>query len=148
MEKQEQRKIVDLTPGKDKFVFVFDYSPPLVAAMKALPGRRFDSGSKNWMVPVAHREAVLAFAKAHGFELSAQVAGQNGRAPGVGAIHESPVEDPLVEDLTLQLLGSLLIERAKKLGFPDADQARLRALLRDADALINRKESSHADRVA
>ena len=62
---------------------VFAYDSKLVAAVKTLPGRRFDPTKKYWTVPLVYAGQVLAWAAKNGFS-SAQV------DPALDqAIHES-----------------------------------------------------------
>lgn len=50
-------------------VIKFPYSAALVAAVKDLPGRRYDPATKTWTVPVRAIERVRRFANQHGFEI-------------------------------------------------------------------------------
>lgn len=56
-----------ITVEGDSFVIDFAYDPALVAAVKALPGRRFDGDRKCWTVPLLRAPQVAAFAAEHGF---------------------------------------------------------------------------------
>lgn len=49
------------------YLVSFPYDPDLVAAVKKIPGARFQSTAKNWMVPKEQKEALQTFAEKHGF---------------------------------------------------------------------------------
>ncbi len=51
-----------------RFVIYFDYSPGLIAAVKLLPGRRFDKENRCWTVPANAVDAVAEFAGRLHFE--------------------------------------------------------------------------------
>lgn len=57
---------------------VFPYDPNLVAAIKSVPGRRFDAVKKCWVVPLAtmSANALLNFAAHHEFSVDERIAGQ------------------------------------------------------------------------
>ena len=50
-----------------EFRLEFGYRPHLVEAVKKLPGRRFDYGSKTWTVPKIYKTELIAFAKENRF---------------------------------------------------------------------------------
>ena len=56
----------------DSFVFVFDYDPDIIDAVKKLPRRSFDAATKRWSVPVTPRSIppVAAFARHYDFDAS------------------------------------------------------------------------------
>ena len=64
---------------------VFPYSPMIVAAIKDIPGRRFDPVGKCWIVPLASKSAVEAFGRRYGFQW-----GTTQRAEEVGEIPPLP----------------------------------------------------------
>ncbi len=49
------------------FVIEFDYDPDLVNAVKNIPGRKYDTISKNWIVPSSSEQEVMAFIKSNRF---------------------------------------------------------------------------------
>lgn len=60
-----------LTKVDDKTIGIsFRYMPHLVAAVKTIPGRWYDSTKKCWMAPVGSLEQVQVFAKQFGFRWS------------------------------------------------------------------------------
>jgi SWI/SNF-related matrix-associated actin-dependent regulator 1 of chromatin subfamily A len=63
------KKIVET---KDGYVISFDYSPWIVGDVRAIPGRKFDSVSKQWLVPKGSRQYVQRLAAMHGFSFAAQ----------------------------------------------------------------------------
>lgn len=59
-----------------KFLLIgFPYRDDLVEEVRNLPGRRWDRGSKQWRVPIAHAELVVSTFMKYGFEMSGDVAG-------------------------------------------------------------------------
>lgn len=50
--------VVDVTVLGDSLSVTFGYSPEAVAAIKAVPGRRFNVVTKTWLVPAAERRAL------------------------------------------------------------------------------------------
>jgi SWI/SNF-related matrix-associated actin-dependent regulator 1 of chromatin subfamily A len=52
------------------FVISFRYSPVLVEAAKALPGKRWDGMNKVWLVPLMYESDVTNFANKYGFRFS------------------------------------------------------------------------------
>jgi len=76
----------------------FPYNPVLVAAVKDLPGRRFDGSSKTWSVPVSSAAAVQAMlARLTGVEISyangAQDALQRAQAARGEAVEASRAQE-------------------------------------------------------
>lgn len=59
----------------NQFIFVFSYSPRLVAAVKTIPGVLWDWQNKWWKLPAVNgnREKVERFAKYYGFKISGQI---------------------------------------------------------------------------
>lgn len=55
-------------------VIAFPYDADLVAAVKSIPGRRFDSGHKHWTAPLSSLAAVRAFAEKHRFVVTESAA--------------------------------------------------------------------------
>lgn len=49
------------------FVIEFEYDADLVTAVKNIPGRRYDSNTKKWIVPSSSEEEVLSFGRANRF---------------------------------------------------------------------------------
>jgi hypothetical protein len=62
-----------ITLDGDSLVIAFEYDPRLVAAVKALPSRRFASATKTWVAPIGTRAAVLEFAATYGFDVDPAV---------------------------------------------------------------------------
>ncbi|MFV0391124.1 MAG: DEAD/DEAH box helicase [Paludibacteraceae bacterium] len=56
------------------FLIAFRYQPYLVDAVKQLPGKRWDSINKIWMVPLSFEEEVTAFAERYNFKFSNRTA--------------------------------------------------------------------------
>jgi SWI/SNF-related matrix-associated actin-dependent regulator of chromatin subfamily A-like protein 1 len=52
------------------FELIFPYRPSIVEAVKALPGRKFNPGTKTWRVPTSYRREVEVFAHRYGFTFS------------------------------------------------------------------------------
>ena len=63
-------KRVVSTDGKEHFEIRFDYEPSLVAAVKALPGRKYEAVGRYWRVPGSSADRVLEFATKLGFEMT------------------------------------------------------------------------------
>ena len=49
------------------YVISFQYKPHLVAAVKELPGRKWDGVNKVWLVPVDYASDVVSFGNRFGF---------------------------------------------------------------------------------
>lgn len=54
----ERFSAVDVTIVGDSLAVTFGYSPEAVAAIKAVPGRRFNVETKVWTVPASERRAL------------------------------------------------------------------------------------------
>ena len=67
-------KLITLTTQSD-FLVKFAYDPTLVNAVKELPGRRFDSAGKQWIIPSRPEavETLLKFAAKHDFDYADKV---------------------------------------------------------------------------
>lgn len=55
--------------GND-FIVAFDYSPAIVADVKLIPGRRFDSVSKNWIIPDSSKRYLETLAARYKFNFA------------------------------------------------------------------------------
>lgn len=61
-------KVCKTTNGNDYyFIIEFDYDSDLVNAVKNIPGRKFDSNSKNWTAPSSSEQAVISFIRSNRF---------------------------------------------------------------------------------
>ena len=61
-------KVYKTTNGNDYyFIIEFDYDSDLVNAVKNIPGRKFDSNSKNWTAPSSSEQAVMSFIRSYRF---------------------------------------------------------------------------------
>jgi hypothetical protein len=87
----------------DKAVFHFGYSQRLVAAVKTIPGRKWDGDSKTWSVVLTttSRPAVLEFAKEFGFKAD----------PAIMAIEVKKVMAVRKPTASIELDGELAIIR-------------------------------------
>lgn len=63
----ERGKIVDGGGEDAPYRILFGYDPELVAAVKRLPGRRYDPETKTWTVPREQEPALRAFSSEYGF---------------------------------------------------------------------------------
>ena len=52
--------------GSD-YIVAFDYSPAIINDIKLIPGQRFDSASKNWVIPDSSKRFVDMLAQKHNF---------------------------------------------------------------------------------
>lgn len=70
----EQKKAKDrhITTEGRRFVLSFDYNPALVAAVKNIPGRKWDGERKVWTVGVDAALSVAKFADEYSFSLDPQ----------------------------------------------------------------------------
>jgi len=71
----ERRKRIAVTTDHKTFVIHFDYDAALVAAVKALPERKFDGAAKTWKVParISNLEPLTQFATKNDFDLDENV---------------------------------------------------------------------------
>lgn len=60
----------------DRLVLAFPYDEAMIAEVKAIPGRRWDSETRTWTFPLSAVATVRAFAEAHGIAVD----------PGIGAV--------------------------------------------------------------
>ncbi len=66
---------VEIDPGGTHLLIRFPYDESLVAAVKELPGRRWDPRNKTWKVPCQHIDRVYATFAAFQFEFSSEASG-------------------------------------------------------------------------
>lgn len=87
-----------------RFVVGFAYAPEFVAAVKGIPGRRFDRETKNWAVPASMEaiEPLLRFIAEHGFDFSAALVE---RATEIAGEHAEKVEASRAEDAEIEIEG-------------------------------------------
>lgn len=64
---------VELAPDGQHLLIRFPYREDLVAAVKDLPGRRWDPKAKVWKVPAAHVEQVYTLLSRHLFEFASEI---------------------------------------------------------------------------
>lgn len=74
-------RTVTVDEGEGVARIAFRYNSQLVAAVKQLPGRRWQPAAKQWTVPLAYAAAVLRFAEDHGFAVDAALADHAGDTP-------------------------------------------------------------------
>ncbi|MFN7589702.1 MAG: exodeoxyribonuclease VII large subunit [Planctomycetota bacterium] len=64
---------VELAPDGQHLLIRFPYREDLVAAVKDLPGRRWDPKAKVWKVPATHVEQVYTLLSRHLFEFASEI---------------------------------------------------------------------------
>lgn len=88
-----------ITADDKNFLIQFAYKPWLVDKVKELPGRRFNSTAKVWMVPREYRNAVIEFAQRYGFQFNRTI---EEVVPGkfvVEPLPELTIDIPLKQEL-------------------------------------------------
>ncbi len=58
--------MLDIAETHNGFEVAFQYKPWLVAAVKQIPGSRFNGGTKKWWIPASSGDALLNWAKGFG----------------------------------------------------------------------------------
>lgn len=89
-------RLIDLEIKTRTIWLSFPYDPTVVAAVKTLPDRRFDSGSKRWAVPMNHASVVVETLDQLHFRLTPRMRDwwlEERDGPGSEPSHE-PSHDP------------------------------------------------------
>jgi SWI/SNF-related matrix-associated actin-dependent regulator 1 of chromatin subfamily A len=83
--------------GSD-YIVAFDYSPAIISDIKLIPGRRFDSTSKNWVIPAVSKRHLEQLAMKHGFSF------QGSETPSIfkNFVYDIPEMPTLAADIPLK----------------------------------------------
>lgn len=64
---------ISLTNNNNSIALHFDYDTALIESVKALPGRRWDSARRLWIVPASQARAVIVWGEQRGAQISPAV---------------------------------------------------------------------------
>ena len=97
-------------PNRNRFCIIFQYDADLVAAVKQLPGARYDGNRRIWTVPAVHAQAVLDFGAQHNARIDAAVhaliESQTKAVAAASATTDAPADAVALLELPASIVGA------------------------------------------
>lgn len=101
IEQKRSAKHIGIGTTTGNYIVQFPYDADLVAAVKRIPGARFQPTAKNWMVPKEQKEALAKFAEKHGF--TGMEAGEEAAKPVPSQVGPPPAAATAATEKTLSV---------------------------------------------
>ena len=113
------RKITRSTQGN--YIVSFPYDAALVAAVKKIPGARFQPGPKNWVVPKEQESALTKFADEHRFVGLGKTPDEEKERPSQSQAHPQRMADMTPQERDRIMFGA---DSEEEEGLPAPGQRR------------------------